>query len=110
MGCWSSSLTGVSHIRRPKILLDTDKFVYHVSDGTSFSNNATVTLLVQNTNDAPVAHDDSYTIAQNTTLVVASKGVLKNDTDIDAVNPSLTAAIMAGPAHGTVVLSPSGGF
>jgi VCBS repeat-containing protein len=59
-------------------------------------------------NTAPVAVADSHTTQQDTALVIAAAGVLANDTDVD-LNP-LTAILNAGPAHGTVTLSPNGGF
>lgn len=53
----------------------------------------------------PVTVADSYTTAMNTPLVVAAPGVLANDTGAD------TAAYVAASAtHGTVALSPGGGF
>ena len=45
---------------------------------------------------APVAADDTYTAAEDTTLTVAAPGVLGNDTDADG--DPLTAALVAGPA------------
>ena len=59
-------------------------------------------------NRAPVASADSYTTAQDTTLVVPAPGVLGNDTDADG--DSLTAVKVSDPAHGTVTLNASGGL
>jgi|GEM_PF-1483323 len=59
-------------------------------------------------NNPPGAVADSYTATQNTPLVVAASGVLANDTDTES-NP-LTAAVVAGPASGVLVLNPNGGF
>ncbi|HKO59437.1 MAG TPA: Ig-like domain-containing protein, partial [Thermoanaerobaculia bacterium] len=84
-----------------------DSFTYKASDGTSFSNVATVTIIVAPVNDAPVANPDSYTFAKGT-HVVAAPGVLGNDTDVDS--PSLTAILVSGPTAGTLVLNPNGGF
>ena len=41
-------------------------------------------------------------------LVVATPGVLGNDTDRDS--PSLTTQVVTGPAHGTLVLNANGAF
>ena len=41
-------------------------------------------------------------------LSVAAKGVLANDTDADG-NP-LTAVLVSGPSHGTLVLNANGSF
>ncbi|HEX3069057.1 MAG TPA: putative Ig domain-containing protein, partial [Thermoanaerobaculia bacterium] len=57
---------------------------------------------------APTAHDDLYDLPTlGGTLSVATLGVLNND------NPngqSITAVQVDNPQHGTVVLSPNGGF
>ncbi|HEX8203928.1 MAG TPA: Ig-like domain-containing protein, partial [Isosphaeraceae bacterium] len=49
-------------------------------------------------NLAPVANDDSFVTAEGATLTVAAPGVLTNDADADA--DPITAALVAGPAHG----------
>jgi len=62
----------------------TDAFVYQASDGTAVSNPATVTITVTGVNDAPVAGQDTYTVADNTVLDSASPsvaGLLANDYD-----------------------------
>jgi VCBS repeat-containing protein len=85
----------------------TDSFTYKVSDGSLFSNVATVTIAVTPVNDAPVANPDSYTFASGT-HVVAAPGVLGNDTDVDS--PSLSAILVSGPTAGILVLNPNGSF
>jgi large repetitive protein len=47
-------------------------------------------------NDAPVGVNDRYTLDEDTTLTVASPGVLGTDTDADG--DRLTARPVAGPA------------
>lgn len=59
-------------------------------------------------NYAPVAVDDAYSMAEDTVLTQAAPGVLANDTDAES-NP-LTAALVTGPAHGTLVLNADGSF
>jgi Ca2+-binding RTX toxin-like protein len=59
-------------------------------------------------NSAPVANDDAYATAEDIALTVAAPGVLANDTDVDG--DTLTAALVSGPAHGTVTLNPDGSF
>ena len=87
-----------------------DSFTYRASDGTLSSNAATVTIAVAGGtgNLAPVAVNDAFTTTKNTTLTQAAPGVLANDTD--ANNDVLTAALVTGPEHGTLSLSPSGSF
>ena len=61
------------------------------------------------TNGAPVAvADGPYTGQWNAPLVIAATGVLANDTDVDG--DPLTAAVVTGPAHGTLALNANGGF
>ena len=88
-----------------------DSFTYRASDGALTSGLATVAITIGAANDPPAAVNDSYSVAEDTTLTVAAAdGVLKNDTDSD--NPSLTAVLVAGPlpAQGTLTLSANGGF
>lgn len=57
----------------------------------------------------PIAQNDSYTLAEDTTLVVSAEdGVLKNDSDPD--EDPLTAVLVTGPQHGTLSLAADGGF
>jgi VCBS repeat-containing protein len=74
-----------------------DSFTYKASDGSAFSNVATVHITITPVNDAPVANNDSYSVAEGGTLSPAAPGVLGNDTDVDS--PSLTAVLVSGPAH-----------
>ena len=59
-------------------------------------------------NAAPVAVANAFAGQWNSPLVVAAPGVLTNDTDAD--HDPLTAAVVTGPAHGTVTLNAAGGF
>ncbi len=86
----------------------TDQFTYKANDGTVDSNVATVTITVDDVNDAPVAVNDAYTTDEDVALVVAAPGVLANDTDPEGT--ALTAAVVAGPAHGSLTLNPNGSF
>jgi VCBS repeat-containing protein len=83
-----------------------DSFTYRPNDGTADGNTATVNIIV----DAPpVAVDDSYTTGENTPLsATAAQGVLANDTDADG--DTLTAVVVADPAHGAVALNADGSF
>ena len=90
----------------------TDTFTYKASDGLLTSSVATVTITVNE--HAPVAVNDSYTTAHDRTLATAvngygnTAGVLVNDTD--AETDKLTATLVTGPAHGTLVLNADGTF
>ncbi|MGH8886800.1 MAG: Ig-like domain-containing protein, partial [Egibacteraceae bacterium] len=86
----------------------TDTFTYNASDGTAVSNTATVTLTVRSVNDPPAGVNDAYTTDEDTPLTVPDPGVLSNDTDPES--DPLTAALVTGPAHGTLTLNPNGSF
>ena len=85
-----------------------DSFSYAADDGTALSSQAVVSILVAPVNDRPSASDDAYSLAEDSTLTVPAAGVLANDSD--AEGDTLTAVLVAGPTHGSVVLNPSGGF
>jgi large repetitive protein len=86
-----------------------DSFTYKANDGGADSNTATVTITVNPVNDAPVATNDVYDVDEDTSLTVAlAEGVLGNDTDVEGHH--LTAALVSGPSHGTLVLNADGSF
>ncbi len=85
----------------------TDSFTYHDSDGNNTSNIATVTLTVTPAaNQAPVANNDAYSTPEDTTLNVATPGVLSNDTSPSG-NP-LTPTVLTNPAHGSLTFNTNG--
>jgi hypothetical protein len=59
-------------------------------------------------NAAPVARNDSYSLDEDTVLLVAGPGVAGNDTD--AEGSALSVTLVAGPAHGTLALGANGSF
>ncbi len=82
---------------------------FQVNDGTALSNTATRAINVTAVNDAPVANNDSYTVAEDNTLTVnAVTGVLANDTDVEG--NTLTAALVSGPSNGALKLNSDGSF
>ena len=86
----------------------TDSFSYRATDGALTSGVAVVTITITNVNDAPVAVDDVYTMAEDTLLTITAPGVLGNDTDLDG-NP-LSAVPVSNPSHGTLALNANGSF
>jgi VCBS repeat-containing protein len=78
----------------------TDIFTYRSTDGTQYSNVATVTITVNPLNDAPVAIDDSAATVQDIAVVI---GVLLNDTDADG--DALTVSAKTDGTFGTVVIN-----
>src|SRR5439155_8422760 len=78
------------------------------NDGQADSGIATVTITITGANDAPVALNDSYTTAKDTTLNVATPGVLSNDSDVDG--DTLTAVLVNQPTHVSLTLNSNGSF
>ena len=85
-----------------------DSFTYTASDGRGGTATATVSLTVSPVNDPPVAAPDSWPVTAGQPLTVAAPGVLANDTDVDG--DPLSAALVTGAAHGTLMLDASGSF
>ena len=65
-----------------------------------------VTLTIQNR--PPVASDDSYAIAEDSTLTISAPGILANDSDIDG--DALSAVLVSDVSHGTLSLNSNGAF
>jgi len=61
-----------------------------------------------NTNQPPVAANDSYGTAVNKVLNQAAPGVLANDSDPERA--TLTAQLVSGTSHGTLTLNSNGSF
>lgn len=86
----------------------TDSFTYWADDGTD-RRFTTVTLVVNNVNEAPVGVDDTYSVERNGSLTVnAANGVLANDSDPDGDN--LFATLQTGPRNGTFIFNVDGSF
>ena len=85
-----------------------DSFSFRANDGNANSNAATVSITVQAVNDAPLSAPESYSVQSGATLSVSAPGLLANDSDIDSA--SLTAAVVTGPAHGSLTLASNGSF
>ena len=68
-----------------------------------------MTLTVTPKPPPPTANPDAYSTGQDTPLTVtAPTGVLAND--VGGSGGALTAALVGGPAHGTLTLNPDGSF
>jgi VCBS repeat-containing protein len=78
----------------------TDSFTYTIFDGFDGFDTATVNLIVNGVNDAPVAVDDTATVVEDTAGNVID--VLANDSDIDG--DTLTV-VSASALHGTVTIN-----
>lgn len=85
-------------------------FTYTTDDGYGPGDPGQVTIHVRSVNDVPVALGDEYAAVEDTPLVVAvAQGVLANDDDDDA-GDVLTAVLVTGPSHGTLLLGGDGSF
>lgn len=83
----------------------TDSFTYKASDGSLWSN-ASVSIKVQAPpNTAPVAVGDKASVESGKSV---SGNVLVNDSDPDG--DALAAALVSGPAHGTIKVNADGSF
>ena len=86
----------------------TDTFTYKTTDGSLSGNTATVTITMAPLTMRRSLSNDTYSVNEDATLNIAAPGVLANDTDIDSTN--LTAALVSGPSHGMLTLTPDGSF
>ncbi len=85
-----------------------DSFTYMANDGNDNSNVAMVIITVTPVNDAPVAVDDEYTVAEKETLTIGAPGVLANDYDVDG--DTLTAILVDTVTNGALTLNADGSF
>jgi hypothetical protein len=82
-----------------------DSFTYEESDGSLTSSAATVNLTVKSSDTAPVANNDSFTLAHDTSLTASVQG---DATDSDG-DPLLFEQV-SGPSDGTLSLNADGSF
>jgi VCBS repeat-containing protein len=85
-----------------------DTFTYLANDGVLISGIATVTITVTQVNDAPVAFNDEYSVAEDAVLTIAAPGVLANDTD--AEGDALTVVLVTDVLNGTLDFNADGSF
>lgn len=103
------SSNGTFVYRPKKDFQGQDSFNYTVSD-SQVSSVTTVTLIINNVNDAPNVTDDYYDVVEGTPKIVPSwYGVLVNDSDVDP-NATLTAFLDTNVQYGTLNLNRNGSF
>lgn len=83
-----------------------DSFTFSVSDGWASSPARTVVLTVWDSNHAPTAVDDTYSIHAGQQLWVSAPGLLANDVDPDGNALSIEAP--TSPSGGDVYVSSNG--
>lgn len=98
-----------------------DSFTYVIADRnnpddiTRLTDTGTVNITVQAVNDAPTAVDDAYTISEDPATALTGNvltlidGAGNSDSDPDGPS-ALTAQLVTGPSHGTLVLNGDGTF
>ena len=85
-------------------------FTYRVSDGTTFSAPATVTIDIVAVNSPPTGEDDQYWMMQGDVLDVPAPGVLANDYDDAEFDAPHVHDRVGGPGHGELTLNRDGSF
>ena len=76
-------------------------FSYTVQDMYGLTHTGTASILVQAVNDAPEARGESATGSEDAELLFTAASLLRNDTDVDDANSTLTVKdIKAGTAAG----------
>ncbi len=80
-----------------------DSFTFTVNDGTGTSTAATVNITV---NAPPVANNDTFTVAQNSSG--NSLAVLGNDTDVGGTLDVTSVAVTGAASHGSATANPDG--
>ena len=90
--------------------MGTDSFAFRTSNGTASSNTATVSLVVTTASTPSlVSAASSYSTIENRVLTVGAPGVLANLVS-GGVSTPVTAVLVSGPAHGSLVLNANGSF
>ena len=75
-----------------------------MSDGAGGTADGTVQLSVTPVNDAPQALGESADATEDTALLIDPADLLKNDTDIDDDQTTLTITAVGSCQHGSVSL------
>jgi hypothetical protein len=99
-GSLSGTAQNVKYTPKPDFY-GSDSFTFKVSDETSDSNTATVSITVTAANDPPNANDDSARTQEDTPIKAID--VLANDTDVD--DDQLTTVAVTQGANGSVTIN-----
>ena len=88
-----------------------DEFKYQVIDTLGATATATATLTINSTPDNPNAQKDEYQFQYNQTLVVsAENGLLKNDVNIEPGNLTVNTTPVVNVQSGILTLNADGSF
>ncbi|RFM31359.1 Ig-like domain-containing protein, partial [Chitinophaga silvisoli] len=86
----------------------TDQFTYQACDLSGACTPGTVTLNIAPVNDAPVAVNDYFSRAEDTTITFPPSVILVNDYDVDG--DTLTGQPFGNLQHGSYVANPNGTY
>ena len=86
----------------------TDSYVLKVavSNGNQISSPESVTINLQDVNDAPVARNVAFQVDQFVSLEISTLDMVSNDEDQDG--DSLSTALVSSPSHGTLTMNADG--
>ena len=88
-----------------------DHFTYRANDGELDSAIVTVTIVMNQVNDAPIGEPDAFTGVINQPLQVSAPGILRNDHDVEVENANpLRAQLVSTTTKGTLTLNLDGSF
>ena len=79
-----------------------------ITDAQGSTLGPTYSFTTAGQNQPPIANNDSYSTAENTSLVISAPGLLLNDTH--SSGSTLTAVWVSNPINGTLILNPNGAF
>jgi uncharacterized repeat protein (TIGR01451 family) len=85
----------------------TDTFTYEVCDSSDACDSATATVTVSGVNDAPIAADDTASVAEDGGPLTID--VTDNDSDVDGNLDPSTVSVLSGPTNGSVTVDPVSG-
>jgi len=84
----------------------TDSFIYVANDGIEDSRLTQVTITINPTNDAPVANDDTASVAEGGIVDIT---VTTDDTDAETSVDVTTVTVASSPSNGGVSVNPTTG-
>jgi len=92
--------------------IDSDSFIYQISDGMGGTAQASVFLLLNTSNQPPIAQNEQYQTNEDSVLSVntIADGILANDTDPNDRTFQLVTPLAELPSHGQVNLAVDGTF
>ncbi|HEX2223596.1 MAG TPA: Ig-like domain-containing protein, partial [Thermoanaerobaculia bacterium] len=111
LGVFRSEDSGLTWMSANEGMTVTDVQVFTKKDGEVCfrAEDSTATITIHPINDAPVADNDAYSVAEGGMLTQPAPGVLDGDTD--AEGDALTAVLVTGPANASsFTLNADGSF